>query len=515
MATPKEKLAASLDVLRSLQAGEGRRVFKSEELTRTHRERLTKHGFLAPIMKGWWLVADPVARPGDTTAWFASFWEFCAKYCNERFGGDWHLSPLNSLLLHAEATETPKQVVIHTPDGTNNSLALPFDTSLYDYASAMPESGQRALTVREGLNLLAPGEALCQAPPDFFGRHPVEAQVVLASIPDASDVLANLLERGSSVVAGRLAGAFLRAGRADVADEILATMQRADYEVRVSDPFEPGEHLAGIRPRTAPVVARLESLWRAMRPQVLQAFPPPPESVPDPAAYLRSVDDLYQTDAYHSLSIEGYQVSRDLVERVRSGAWDPDRNERDEASRSALAARGYYQAFERVKAALDEILHGATPSSVVRRAHRAWYGELFQPAVAAGLLAPQDLAGYRKRSVYIQGSRHVPPRVEVVRDAMPALFDLLEQEESAAVCAVLGHWMFGYIHPFPDGNGRIARFLMNTMLASGGYPWTVVRVDDRAAYMTALEQASVDQNVAPFAAFIAERVGAARPSSLR
>jgi Fic family protein len=62
---------------------------------------------------------------------------------------------------------------------------------------------------------------------------------------------------------------------------------------------------------------------------------------------------------------------------------------------------------------------------------------------------------------------------------MNALFDLLEGESEPSVRAVLGHWMFGYIHPYPDGNGRIARFLMNAMLASGGYPWTVIRVEDR------------------------------------
>ena len=51
-----------------------------------------------------------------------------------------------------------------------------------------------------------------------------------------------------------------------------------------------------------------------------------------------------------------------------------------------------------------------------------------------------------------------------------ALFELLENEIEPSVRAVLGHWLFGYIHPYPDGNGRIARFLMNVMLASGGYP---------------------------------------------
>lgn len=57
-----------------------------------------------------------------------------------------------------------------------------------------------------------------------------------------------------------------------------------------------------------------------------------------------------------------------------------------------------------------------------------------------------------------------------------------------------------------DGNGRMARFLMNAMLASGGYPWTVVRVDDRARYLSALDAASIDLNIEPFATFLAERV---------
>jgi hypothetical protein len=44
------------------------------------------------------------------------------------------------------------------------------------------------------------------------------------------------------------------------------------------------------------------------------------------------------------------------------------------------------------------------------------------------------------------------------------------------------------------------------MLASGGYPWTVIRVEDRTAYMKVLESASVEMNIVPFATFIAERV---------
>ena len=54
-----------------------------------------------------------------------------------------------------------------------------------------------------------------------------------------------------------------------------------------------------------------------------------------------------------------------------------------------------------------------------------------------------------------------------------------------------------------DGNGRMGRFLMNVMLVSGGYPWTVIPVERRDQYMQSLESASVGQNIKPFAEFLA------------
>jgi Fic family protein len=54
-----------------------------------------------------------------------------------------------------------------------------------------------------------------------------------------------------------------------------------------------------------------------------------------------------------------------------------------------------------------------------------------------------------------------------------------------------------------DGNGRMGRFLMNSMMAAGGYQWTIIPVERRAEYMAALEQASVGQNISPFAEFLA------------
>ncbi len=195
-----------------------------------------------------------------------------------------------------------------------------------------------------------------------------------------------------------------------------------------------------------------------------------------------------------------------LLERVQQGNWDPEHHDDDRENRDALAARGYWQAFQKVKAAVADIISGANAGAQARAAHKDWYRELFQPCVTAGIIPAAALAGYRNDAVYLRTSRHVPPRWEAVRDAMPELFGLLESETHPGVRAVLGHWLFGYIHPYHDGNGRMARFVMNAMLASGGYPWTVIRVDDRDAYLSALDRASVDLEIAPFAAFIAGRV---------
>jgi len=106
MTTPNEKLADSLSALQALQK-DGRRVFQSKDLSRVHRERLLRNGFVQEVMKGWMISSSPGVRDGDSTPWYASFWEFCARYCQDRFGDAWHLSPEQSLLLHAENTVIP------------------------------------------------------------------------------------------------------------------------------------------------------------------------------------------------------------------------------------------------------------------------------------------------------------------------------------------------------------------------------------------------------------------------
>ena len=500
MASPGEKLAESLEVLRELQK-RGVVAVRSVDLARTHRERLVKNGFLLEVMKGWYIPARPDEAGGQSTTWYASFWEFCAAYLHMRFGTNWSLSPEQSLLLHAGNTTVPRKLLVRSPKARNRITALPHNTSLFDTRAALPGAGQTA--EQSGLRLFSVPAGLVNCGPMFFQQNATDARTVLAMVGDASDVLELLLEGGRSTVAGRLAGAFRNIGRDRIADDIVKTMQTADYDIREKDPFEDTLDLILPVREKSPYFNRIRLMWQQMREPILKKFPAPPGSPSNIETYLKATDAIYVTDAYHSLSIEGYRVSPGLIGRIRSGDWDPDEKEDDREHRNALAARGYWQAYQTVRKSLSRVLEGENPGSVCDDDHGDWYREMFAPGVTAGLLRTADLAGYRSGQVYIRRSMHVPPRPEAVRDCMPAFFDMLREEPEPPVRVVLGHFVFVYIHPYTDGNGRIGRFLMNVMLAAGGYPWIVIPLEKRDDYMAALESASVGQDIKPFASFIA------------
>lgn len=500
MATPNEKLAESLEALKVLQ-DQGLIAVKSSELSRVHRERLLKAGFLSEVVRGWFILTPDQERPGDSTTWFASYWNFCARYLAERFGNEYWISPDQSLKIHAGSWTVPTQLIVRSPNGTNSNTPLPYSTSLFSMVAPLPTTAEMVQV--DGVQMLSLASSLIHCTQAVFAGDATDVRVVLSLISDSSQLLPLLLEGGHSSIAGRLAGAFRNIGREKIAEEIVKTMQSAGYTIREIDPFEhPNPVSLSVREKS-PYVNRIKLMWHTMRDDIINLFPKSPGISKDIEKYLKNVDNLYVTDAYHSLSIEQYRVTPELIERVKSGTWDLEKNEEDKRQRDAMAARGYWQATQQVRKSIHQILEGRNAGEVIDNDHGDWYRELFAPSVNAGILKPSDLAGYRNNNVYIGQSKHVPLNPDALRDAMPVLFELLRNEPESSVRAVLGHFIFVFIHPYSDGNGRIGRFFMNAMLASGGYPWTVIPVEERATYMQALEAASVDQNIKPFVEFLA------------
>ncbi|WP_247971221.1 Fic family protein [Bradyrhizobium sp. 195] len=251
-------------------------------------------------------------------------------------------------------------------------------------------------------------------------------------------------------------------------------------------------------------MTRIRLMWAEIREKVLANFKLEPRRINDHDGYLAAIDERYTSDAYHSLSIEGYSVTEELIEKVKTGKWDPNGSDGDRKQTDAMAAKGYWDAFQMVRGAVARVLNGEDAAEIADREHLDWYRALFQPSVQAGIIKPKNLAGYRTHFVFIRNSGHTPVAWDSVPDAMEAFLDCLKEEKDPRVRAVLGHFIFTFIHPLPDGNGRTGRFLMNVMMASGGLPWTIIPVGRRDEYMRALESASVQGDVGPFAAFLAD-----------
>jgi hypothetical protein len=497
------KLAQALTTLKSIQDN-GHQVIRSNQLSRTERETLIKYGFLRSIMRGWYAASQPDEKPGDSTPWYTCFWSFCAEYLDNRFGQQWALSPEQSLALHIGDRTIPTQLLVRSPKATNNSIELPHKTSILEVQLKLPE--QAHLTTLNGLRVYTLAAALVYSSPKNYTQHPIQMRTALSMVSDASDILKVLIVGGHSAIAGRLAGAFRNIGRAIIADSIINGMAANDYRVSETDPFTDKILIDFGRRQLSPYSNRIRLMWSEMRNDVINLFPEPSSKPADINNILEKIDEQFVSDAYHSLSIEGYRVTEELIELIHSGKWDPNTSGESKKHLDAMAAKGYWNAFQKVKETITSVLNGANPGEALERVHGDWYLALFSPSVAAGIVSQQDLAGYRSGPVFIRNSMHTPPDKEAVRDMMPTLFDLLIEEESVAVRAVLGHFIFVFIHPYFDGNGRIGRFIMNLMLASGGYPWTVVPVEKRSDYMHALEAASVKQNIKPFAEFLGRLV---------
>ena len=202
-------------------------------------------------------------------------------------------------------------------------------------------------------------------------------------------------------------------------------------------------------------------------------------------------------DAYHSTTMEGYRISREVSDAIVRGEPLPGGPQHRQTLEAAMAVQGYTGAYAEVlkRVRRKEPIDTALILDL--------YEALFRPAIDAGVTAAPALRGWRTASVGLRGWRYVPPNPKKIPDLIGGFERFAAREDLAPVTrAVLVHLEFVTIHPFMDGNGRLGRLLMNYALLSAGLPWVTIRSDERVPYFRAIESAQVDDDAVVFVEFV-------------
>lgn len=210
-----------------------------------------------------------------------------------------------------------------------------------------------------------------------------------------------------------------------------------------------------------------------------------------------SAEQVKAYDAYHSTTMEGYRISREISDAIVRGEPLSDGAQDRETIAAAMAVQGYSIAFNQV------LERAQRQAPVDTDLILDLYEALFRPSVDAGITEPSSLRAWRNTSVSLRGWRHVPPNPKKITDLIAGLERFSARQDLSPIArALLVHLEFVTIHPFMDGNGRLGRLLMNHVLLSAGHPWVTIRSDERVPFFRAIERAQVDGEASAFIRFL-------------
>ena len=202
---------------------------------------------------------------------------------------------------------------------------------------------------------------------------------------------------------------------------------------------------------------------------------------PFPAETLRSLREYYRVGlTYSSNALEG----NSLTESETKVVIEDGLTVQGKPLHDVYEALGHADAYDHLQLmATDKQLEVAD----ILKLHELFYKRI----------DPSQAGKFRTVPVFISGSHYPLPSAEQIPKLMDEFLAWYRQHEfllHPLELAALAHQKFVFIHPFVDGNGRVARLLMNLVLLRFGYPITIIPPILRLEYITALEKAHRSTN---------------------
>jgi Fic family protein len=222
---------------------------------------------------------------------------------------------------------------------------------------------------------------------------------------------------------------------------------------------------------------------------------------PRTAGHLAELVRIMNT--YYSNLIEGHDTRPRDIERALANDFEADQVRRNLQLEAASHVR--------VQAAIDRLAINNELPEAASAAFLKWLHREFYRDAPASMLR---VAGTEREIVMSPGEwragpehdnavgRHVPPssdRVAALMEYFEARYRLDPLGKAARILAIpAAHHRFNYIHPFPDGNGRVSRLMSHAMAIKAGIGahglWSISRglargLDSRGEYKRMMDLA--------------------------
>lgn len=439
------------------------------------------------------------------------FWEIIS--CVLKPYSPYMITGIAAFNLHLSNESLPKEVAVITK---NSSTRIDLHGVTLLVIEKQPKFFQRKDTEKcvawtktnknYPLTFESPESLLVSLRPQSLRNYPQVISAFLKGIHFDLEILKVLLmQETKPIVYLRIAALFEQIGKNREADLIRHTVRMLSHyampgkaqiikyplpaavagETRLSDPVYVTQFRDQLRVYSKSIEAQLKNIKL------------PTWKLPKLRAY---AEQTKKYDTYHSSTIEGYRVTEEEIQFLMEGRSITTQNASKEEIERKMALKGYLEAHQFVLRTITDNFKKGSP--VTEFIIREIYAHLFSPSVEAGLSTKEQLTRYRNEAVYIRNSRHVPPNYQKIDNLMRCMVEEVNEVQNQAVRALLAHYGFVTIHPYFDGNGRVARLLMNTVLCLGGIPWITIRIEDRDQYFRALETAQCDENIIPFTTFL-------------
>ena len=185
----------------------------------------------------------------------------------------------------------------------------------------------------------------------------------------------------------------------------------------------------------------------------------------------------------NSISFETFSVSKEVVEKILDG----ETTELDE------------KVVKTVENYLNGIVHAEYLLSQNKNLDENDLKDIHEKIVDGFSLGGL----YRNVDISIKGSGHTPPSYLKVYDRMKKYFDTIYDSSNDLYYNIaFSHLQLAKIHPFLDGNGRLARIVLYYQLKKNGLKHVYISVDNKEEYFNLLEEFKVNKNIEPFIEFI-------------